>query len=143
MKKSKILCYALAGLVLVAVAIQLIPVSRTNPPALADLNAPAEVKAILKASCYDCHSNETVWPWYSRVAPVSWLVASDATEGRSKFNFSDWNTYTSGRKAGILDHMVREVRRGDMPPWYYTIKHRDAKLTPDKRTTLETWATRP
>jgi len=142
MKKTRILTFG-SVLILIALAIQFIPVTRSNPPATADLAAPAEVKAILKASCYDCHSNETEWPWYSRVAPVSWLVASDTTNGRKKFNFSDWNTYPSGKQAAILAHAVREIRRGDMPPWYYTIKHGEARLTPEKKAVLEAWASRP
>jgi len=142
MKKTRILTFA-SGLILIALAIQFIPVTRDNPPAAADLAAPAEVKAILKTSCYDCHSNETVWPWYSRVAPVSWLVTSDTSEGRRKFNFSNWNTYPPEKRTAILTHAVREIRRGDMPPWYYTIKHGEAKLTPEKKAVLEAWASRP
>ena len=142
MKKTRILTVG-SVLILIALAIQVVPVTRSNPPATADLTAPAEVKAILKASCYDCHSNETVWPWYSRVAPVSWLVASDTSEGRHKFNFSDWDTYPTAKKAAILAHAVREIRQGDMPPWYYTIKHVEARLTPAKKAVLEAWATQP
>ena len=142
MKKTRILTFA-SGLILIALAIQFIPVTRNNPPATAELVAPAEVKAILKASCYDCHSNETAWPWYSRVAPVSWLVASDTSEGRRKFNFSEWNSYPPGKQTAILAHTVREIRRGDMPPWYYTIRHGEARLTPEKKAVLEAWASRP
>jgi hypothetical protein len=139
MKKSKVLVTILAILAGTGVAIQFIPVSRTNPPVSSDLTAPAEVKAILRTSCYDCHSNETVWPWYSHVAPVSWLVASDTAEGRSHFNFSNWNSYPPQKQGRILAHALREIQRGDMPPWYYTIKHRDARLTPAQRATLEAW----
>jgi len=142
MKKPRILTFG-SVLILIALAIQFIPVARSNPPANADLVAPAEVKAILKTSCYDCHSNETEWPWYSRVAPVSWLVASDTLRGRRKFNFSNWNTYPSAKQAAILAHTVREIRRGAMPPWYYTIKHGEARLTPETKAVLEAWASRP
>jgi len=110
--------------------------------ATADLAAPAEVKAILKASCYDCHSNETVWPWYSRVAPVSWLVSSDTAEGRGKFNFSTWNRYPADRQAAIRTRIIREVSKGDMPPWYYTLKHTGARLDAGQRALLEAWARR-
>jgi hypothetical protein len=74
------------------------------------------------------------------VAPVSWLVASDASEGRSKFNFSTWNRFGAGERSHILARMVREVHEGDMPPWYYTLKHTDAKLSTAQRALLETWA---
>ncbi|MDR3672177.1 MAG: heme-binding domain-containing protein [Holophaga sp.] len=131
------------GLVLVGVVIQFIPVSRTNPPVEGDIPTPPEVKAILRASCYDCHSNETVWPWYSRVAPVSWLVSSDASEGRGRFNFSTWNRYDPQRQAALRARIIREVRGGDMPPWYYTIKHTGAKLDAGQRALLEAWAAQP
>jgi hypothetical protein len=139
-KKTAIL---LAGLGVVLVAIQLVPVSRTNPPVEGNPTAPAEVQAILRTSCYDCHSNQTVWPWYSHVAPVSWLVASDTSEGRRHFNFSTWGRYSPEERAVILKRVVHEVHEGDMPPWYYTLKHTDAKLSPAQRATLEAWAAGP
>ena len=143
MRKPKWTYKALAAVGALAVLIQVIPVSRVNPPVVADLAAPPEVKAILKASCYDCHSNETVWPWYSRVAPVSWLVASDTAEGRQHLNFSSWNQYSLDKQASLRARIAREVGKGDMPPWYYTIKHQDAKLTQGQRTTLASWVAQP
>jgi len=140
MKTTNLFALSLVSLACAGLAIQLVPVQRSNPPVLADLQAPAEVKAILKTSCYDCHSNESVWPWYSRVAPVSWLVASDVARGRRHFNFSTWDSYDAKKQQRILARTVREVERGDMPPWYYTIKHGDAKLTPAQRALLLAWA---
>ena len=139
-KKTKTILKGLAALALFSLVIQAVPMNRTNPPVLGDVDAPAPVKAILKASCYDCHSNETVWPWYSKVAPVSWLVAQDVSSGRRHVNFSAWNTYDAGRRQAVVRHAVKEIRGGDMPPWYYTIKHPDGKLTPEKRAVLEAWA---
>jgi hypothetical protein len=138
MKKNRILM-AMAVLAVAGAAIQFIPVRRSNPPVEADIPAQPEVKAILRASCYDCHSNETVWPWYSGVAPVSWLVASDAAEGRGRFNFSTWNRYNPQRQAAIMVRIGHEVRGGDMPPWYYTIKHPGARLDSGQRALLEAW----
>ena len=88
MKKTK----ARIGIIVlvVIIAIQFWPVERTNPPVLSDIEAPQEVKAVLHAACYDCHSNETRWPWYSYVAPASWLVTSDVTEAREHLNLSEW-----------------------------------------------------
>ena len=140
MNKSTIFGLSLGALVCAGLAIQLVPVPLTNPPVLSDIAAPAEVKAILKTSCYDCHSNESVWPWYSRVAPVSWLVAADAARGRRHLNFSTWDGYPPEIRAKKLARTVREVAKGDMPPWYYTIKHTDARLTPAQRSLLQTWA---
>ena len=77
------------------VLIQLVPVTKSNPPLETEISAPSNVQAILNRSCYDCHSNKTVWPWYSHVAPVSWLVSSDVSGARRKMNFTTWNRYTS------------------------------------------------
>lgn len=132
-----------AGLLAILAGIQFVPVERTNPPVQQDIPAPPAVKAILRASCYDCHSNETVWPWYSRVAPVSWLLAADTSEGRDHLNFSIWNTYSSEQQASLIQGAARKAISGKMPPWYYTIKHSDGKLTPDKLAILEAWAAKP
>src|ERR1700675_3478768 len=75
------------------IAIQLVPIHHDNPPATGSLTAPAPVASILRRACYNCHSHETTWPWYSYVAPVSWLVARDVHEGRRHMNFSAWAGY--------------------------------------------------
>jgi hypothetical protein len=139
MKKAKFLVVGLGALGLGSLIIQLVPVPRTNPPVESEIKAPTEVQAILKSSCYDCHSNETVWLWYSKVAPVSWLVARDVAEGRRRVNFSTWGRYGQERQAAILAHGLREMRRGRMPPWFYTLKHPEAKITPEKLTKVEAW----
>ena len=89
MKQSfrwKVVRWMLLGILVVLLAIQLVPVQRSNPPVEAEVPAPENVRTILRRACYDCHSNETVWPWYSRIAPVSFLVASDVHEARAKMN---------------------------------------------------------
>ena len=133
-------CWTLAAVAAIALLIQFVPVARVNPPEVTDLGAPPAVQAILRTSCYDCHSNETVWPWYSKVAPTSWLVARDVTEGRRHLNFSKWSKYNPEKVASLRARIVREVGQGDMPPWYYTFKHRDARLTEAQRKVLTTWA---
>jgi hypothetical protein len=75
-------------------------------------------------ACFDCHSNETVWPWYSNIAPVSWLVQNDVNEGRGRLNFSEW-----GRGETEIDEVGEVIRRGEMPPSYFVILHPDARLT--------------
>ncbi len=87
MNKLKIASIVIA---VILIAIQFIPVDKTNPPVTSELDAPIEIISILKKSCYDCHSNETVWPWYSNIAPTSWLVASDVKDARAHLNFSEW-----------------------------------------------------
>jgi hypothetical protein len=127
----------LAGLVAVLFAIQLVPVSRTNPPVQAAVQAPPEVMTILRKACFDCHSNETVWPVQAYVAPLSWYVAHDVKEGREELNFSAWSPERA-RKAA--KKFAEEVRKGDMPPALYVLAHPGAKLTNDERALLVNWA---
>ncbi len=131
-----------AGLVFVAAlsAIQFIPVERSNPPLEDDIAAPDEVKKVLRRSCYDCHSNETRWPWYARVAPVSWLIARDVEEGRRELNFSVWNKFTGARRARKFKEIVEQVEQGKMPQWYYVLLHPDAKLAPGDKELILNWA---
>lgn len=133
------LLWALAVLAVLLVAAQLLPVPRDNPPVTADLAAPAEVRSVVKASCYGCHSNETVWPWYSRVAPASWLVAYDVREGRAELNFSDWESLPPERRLKKLKEMRQEIAEGEMPPWIYRVAHPEALLTPEGRAALDRW----
>ena len=79
---------------------QLVPVERTNPPVEAEIVAEPEVHALLRRACYDCHSHETVWPWYAWVAPVSWLVAHDVDHAREELDFSRFESYDAKRAAG-------------------------------------------
>ena len=130
-------------LVIALVAVQFVPVARTNPPENGPLPALAEVHAVIQRGCYDCHSNETRWPWYSRVAPASWLIAHDVKEGRKEVNFSIWNQYDQRRKDRKLKEIVKEVEKGKMPPWYYVPLHPDAKLSAAERELIVTWAKQP
>ena len=95
---------------------------------------------ILRASCYDCHSNETIWPWYSKVAPISWLISNDTIEGRQRLNFSTWNKYLPEQQSDLVASSMKRIIRGRMPPWFYTIKHTDGKISPEKQAVLEAWA---
>ena len=115
--------FGLAGLLLVA---QLIPYGRdhTNPPVVAE---PAwnsmQTRELTVRACFDCHSNEVIWPWYSNVAPMSWLVQRDVDEGREELNFSEWNRPQEGEEA------AETVRDGSMPPWQYLLTHSEARLS--------------
>lgn len=83
------------ALIVILIVIQLIPVTHTNPPVAANIPTSPEVKDILRRACYDCHSNETVYPWYSRVVPISWMLARHVSEGREELNYSTWNRYSA------------------------------------------------
>ncbi len=132
--------WVLAVLIVALGAIQLVPVDRTNPPVETEAPATAQVRSVLRRACYDCHSNETVWPWYSRIAPVSWLVAHDVKEGREKLNLSTWNRYTTKEQLKKLKESWEEVAEGEMPPWMYLPPHPDARLSADDRALLRAWS---
>ncbi len=120
-----------AGLVAVALIgfglLQLVPYGRnhTNPPVVAEptWDSP-QTRELAKRACFDCHSNETIWPWYSNVAPMSWLIQRDVDQGRRRLNFSEWNS--ARRERGRMGESVAE---GGMPPWYYVILHPSANLS--------------
>lgn len=105
--------------------------ARTNPPVTYQIQwNSSETEALIRTTCYDCHSNETVWPWYSYVAPVSWLVARDVNEGRDALNYSTGEGELEG------EDMIDEIRDGDMPPANYLLMHPEANLTTEQRAQL-------
>ncbi len=138
MAKIKIGLIALIGLMAVA---QVFRIDKTNPPVEGALVAPPQIESLMRRACYDCHSNETVWPWYSNVAPVSWLVARDVKEGRRELNFSQWGAYTEAKKVKKLKETAKEVAKGKMPPWYYVLAHPEAGLSPDEQQVFDAWIT--
>ena len=113
---------------------QLVPFGRdhANPPVVQEPNwdSPA-TRDLATRACFDCHSNETVWPWYSNIAPVSWLVANDTYEGRDNLNFSDWQPGDVE-----LDDLQALIAEGEMPPAQYTMIHAGARLTDAERQQL-------
>ncbi|RMH70096.1 MAG: heme-binding protein [Gemmatimonadetes bacterium] len=124
------------------IGIQFVPVERTNPVVRADLEAPPGVKSIFKTSCYDCHSHETVWPWYSKIAPVSWLVARDVNHGREYLNFSEWGLMDAEEQIDLAEEIWEEVAEGKMPLAIYLPLHPDAKLNDSQKETIKTWSMR-
>ena len=128
---------ALAQVLLVA---QFVPAGRSNPSERNFPDAPVEVQALMRRSCNDCHSNETVWPWYARIAPASFLIARDVKAGRKKLNLSIWGSYDELRKTRKKREIAKEVGGGDMPPWYYVPLHPEAKLSAEERELIVKWA---
>jgi mono/diheme cytochrome c family protein len=124
----------LLWLVAIGVLIQLVPFGRqhTNPPVIREpaWDSP-QTRELAKRACSNCHGNETTWPWYSSIAPVSWLTQRDVNGGRQHLNLSEWNK--PQRDAG---HVVKEIKSGDMPPWFYLPLHPEAKLTAAERAAL-------
>jgi len=125
------------------VLIQLIPVNRENPEVDKNLalSAPAEVKLVLKTSCYDCHSNETNWPAYSYIAPISWLVTRDVKFGREELNFSEWNKLDESKMEKKKKEIIEEISRDTMPMPIYLITHPSAKLSEGDKLLLKNWLT--
>ena len=124
---------------MITVAIQFIPVDRSNPSVTQEINAPGNILSILKTSCYDCHSNETTWPWYSYVAPLSFFIADDVKEGRKRVNFSEWDKNDGKKIEKILEELIKEVKAGTMPLFIYTIVHPKTKIDPLRINTLKNW----
>jgi hypothetical protein len=141
----RFLRWLLLGLVIALVVSQFIPVDRSNPPAdpgkdiAARIPPPPPVAAALERACRDCHSNRTRWPWYSRVAPVSWVVVSDVKDGRRHLNFSEWGAYDESRAHTKLQEICDEVTSGGMPDFKYTLIHRDAALSPQEVSAICGW----
>jgi len=140
----RLLRRALIASVVAFAGIQVVQPHRTNPPAdpahslLA--KATPEVRAILDRSCRDCHTNETRWPLYSYVAPMSWFVASHVQHGRDRINFSEWTSYDSDDQDKFLGGICSQTKRGRMPLPSYLIIHRDATLAPSDVATLCAWS---
>ena len=128
----------------VFVVAQFIPMTKANHPVdpaqaiFTRMTVPPEVTGILTRACQDCHSNQTVWPWYSQIAPASWLIVHDVTEGRGELNFSEWGRYTARRQDRKLKEICEQVERDKMPMAIYTYLHPQAKLTAsDRKATCE------
>jgi hypothetical protein len=127
----------LIGLIVIFGSLQLVPVDRNYPPVISDISAPAAVSAVLRRSCYDCHSSETRWRWYGLIAPMSWVVARDVNRGREALNFSNWNPLNSRKnKAKIYE----AVHAGKMPSPLYALAHPSARLTPPDLELLQVWS---
>jgi hypothetical protein len=135
----------LIGLLVVLVAIQFIRIDKDNPPVeesqefMTLTNPPAEIATLMKTACYDCHSHETKYPWYTNVSPVSWWVKDHIDEGREHLNFSVWGTYSAKKAAHKLEECYEEVEEGHMPLPSYLWVHSEAKLSEEQVNLLVSW----
>ncbi|TGM34376.1 heme-binding domain-containing protein [Leptospira biflexa] len=120
--------------------LQLFPVPRDNPPVTYEITTSEEVKHILKRSCYDCHSNETVWPFYSYVFPVSYLVANHVQEGRDELNFSEFGSLAERKQKKKIYEIWEQVDESEMPPKDYLLLHPSANLSEKDKEILKNWA---
>ena len=137
-----VICAAAALLV-----IQFVRPDFSNPPVIpeekleASVQVPTEVAEMMKRSCSDCHTNETVYPWYSQISPVSWWLKDHVDHGRSHLNFSTWGTYTPQQRSKKLEEICEVLESGEMPLPSYTWGHGDAVLSDPEKRTLCDWAT--
>ena len=136
--------WILATVILAVVGMQFVQPDRTNPRVAPSasllIGTPPEITALLDRSCRDCHSNDTRWPLYSYVAPMSWLVADHVSHGRDHFNYSEWTAYDSDDQDKLLGAMCSLTQRDRMPLPSYRLIHRGAKLSPDDVKTLCAWS---
>ena len=132
-----VLISCIGGLVIAQVAP--IPPAE-NPPVGQEVPANVEVRGILRTSCYDCHSNETNWPWYSHVVPSKWFVRKHVVEGRRQLNFSTWGQYSPERAANKMEEVVERIEEGAMPMSSYLRLHGEAVLSKAQQQALLDWA---
>lgn len=133
--------WSAAALLALVILIQFTPrIVRDNPPVTGEIDAPPEVLSILRRACYDCHSNETRWPWYGYVAPISWLVSRDVQNGRFQLNFSTWEAVPAQYRMLYRIEIVRQVEAGHMPPPAYLWLHSGARLDPGDIERLRRWS---
>lgn len=143
MSKSKLI---LAIVVIVFVLLQIVPSGRpettmeNNNDLFVNNQIPDSVSTLMRKACFDCHSNESKYPWYAYVAPVSWLVNRDIRKGRKHLNLSEWESLSKMDKASVLDDLSEAVSEGEMPMPIYVLMHPEAKLTKADRELLVNWA---
>lgn len=135
--RSKLAIIIVVGIIVV---LQLVPVNQINPPVIQTAEFSSEVRDILVESCFDCHSNETVWPWYSRIAPGSFLITRDVIEGRKHLNFSNFSDMDAFDSNDVADEIIEMLEQGKMPMLPYLLLHPDASLSDSETEALIAWA---
>ena len=112
----------------------------TNPPERFAFDGPPEVERIMRRACFDCHTNETRWPLYARIAPGSWLMARDVHKGRNHLNLSKWGDADEDERQTDRENAWDQIQSGEMPPWFYVLPmHPDAKLSPEDKALLKSY----
>ena len=145
MKKHLTLKKISITLLCLIIAIQLIRIDKNNPPAplakdfLQLHGAPGDIQELITTSCYDCHSNQSIYPWYSNVAPVSWWIKHHVNEGREHLNFSEWAAYSDEKADHKLEECIEMIEEGKMPMNSYTLMHKNAQLSEAQKLTLLNW----
>ncbi|AWM14630.1 MAG: hypothetical protein CMP76_15230 [Flavobacterium sp.] len=142
MKISKII---LLILLIVFVGIQFIPTKRNQSESVPNTdfmivnNVPNNIKATLQTSCYDCHSNNTSYPWYNTVQPVAWFLENHIEEGKAELNFSEWDNYSNRRKKSKLKSIVSQIKDNKMPLSSYTFIHKNTIISNNQKKEIIAW----
>ena len=132
-------------LIVILIGIQFITIDKTNPPTdmekdfITIANPPADMGIMIKESCYDCHSHHTKYPWYSNIAPVSWLLKEHVNNGRNHLNFSVWSDYKESKKDHKIDECIEMIESGEMPMKGYVLLHEEANLTDVQKQAMIDW----
>lgn len=141
----KVLKIIASILLLTFVGIQFIPTTRNQSDTLpvTDLmetyNVPEQVEVIFKTSCYDCHSNNTIYPWYNMIQPIRWIMEGHIKEAKAELNFNEFGSYSERRQKSKFKSILNQVKDGEMPLASYTWMHREAKLSEKEKKALENW----
>jgi hypothetical protein len=138
----KILKIILFTLIIAFITIQFVRPEKNSVPAPAAAQQfafPSDVQSVLRQSCYDCHSNTTVYPWYAEIQPVAWWLAGHITDGKKELNFDEFASYRPRRQYRKFTEIEEQINNNEMPLPSYLWVHRDAELSPDDRTVLITW----
>jgi hypothetical protein len=141
----KILKWVGIVFLLIFIIIQFLPnklptsIESTNESFISNHHVSKDISGILRTSCFDCHSNHVNYPWYSHIAPVSWLVSSDVEKGRKKLNFSEWESYKKAHQIRKLGDIKDQIEGNEMPMSIYTFIHRNAKLDDKQKTLIVKW----
>lgn len=133
------------GIMSLLVVIQFFRIDKTNPKIVVEndfisqTNPPENIAKLIKTSCYDCHSNESKYPWYTNFAPISWMIKQHINEGREELNFSEWGIFKEKRKKHKLEECYELIEEGEMPLTSYLIAHGEAKLSAEQKKDLINW----
>jgi len=138
----KMFILAAVGLALVLLGIQFVPVEMNNPPVEDEISVLPKIKVVLRDACYNCHSNETVWSWYSRVAPISWIFRHYVHEGRDELNFSMWGSLDPKRQIKMMKEIREKIDEGEMPPRLFRFVEPDSRLSNNDHSLLRNRALR-
>jgi len=135
-------------LLVALVGIQFMPTERNQSDLIPKTDfmvvneVPKNIESVIKTSCYDCHSNNTDYPWYNKVQPVAWYLEDHVEHGKEELNFNEWDSYSSRRKNSKLKSIISQIEDDEMPLTSYTLIHRDAKLSDTEKKIVLDWVSK-